>query len=203
MSSLPATTHVPLFYLFQPDSERIEAALRAGSAHPLSYEGVGGTETGIRPDWWFHARDIELGHGKDTFLRARAALDAWTQFDLPWVKLHNRGVPLREGEMVAFSSRQFGIWALNVCRIVYTLDESPPDGPHRYGFGYGTLESHAVQGEERFLVEWDPSDDSVRFEIAKFSRPCHPLVRVARPLTWWVQTRFTQDALQRMKGEMH
>lgn len=202
LSTLPASPVPPLFSLFQPKAASIEAALPRLDGAPLSYTEVGGTESGERPDWWYHREDVALGTGEATFRAAVDALERWVPFDLPWVHLHDPALAIEPGRLVAFSSRQFGIWALNVCRIVYVVDERTEAGVHRFGFGYGTLASHAVQGEERFLITWDPADDTVRFEVAKFSRARHFLVRAAGPLTWWIQTRFTRDALERMRKEV-
>lgn len=180
----------------------MEAAIPGWEAQPLSYTEVGGTESGERPPWWFHREDVVVGRGQDCFERAADAVARWVPFDLAWVDLLCPQAPPELGQTVAFASRQFGVWALNVCRVVYVVDERPENGPWRMGFGYGTIASHAVQGEERFIAIWDRNTDEVRFEIAKFSRPRHVLVRAAGPLTWWIQTRFTQDALQRVAEEV-
>ena len=67
----------------------------------------------------------------------------------------------------------------------------------RFGFAYGTVGNHVVKGEERFVVD-RAGDGSVRFSIAKFSRPAHPLVRLAGPVSRRLQRRFSVDALARM-----
>ena len=99
--------------------------------------------------------------------------------------------------LVAFASRQLGVWTLNMCRIVYVFDENEPDSA-RYGFAYGTLDNHAVAGEELFELTWDKITDRVSFRIAKFSRPAHPLVWLAGPLATRIQERFTENALARL-----
>jgi uncharacterized protein (UPF0548 family) len=172
----------------RPEAAGLAAAVEAGG--PLSYAEVGATEGPLPAGYHHDAQQISLGRGAETFARARAAIRAWKPFDLPWVHLHRPDAPIAVGEVVAFSSRQLGLWAANVCRIVEVVDDD-----RRYGFAYGTLAGHVVAGEERFLVAWDPHTDEVTFEIRKFSRAAHPLVTLAGPVARWVQRRFTRDAL--------
>lgn len=204
MTDLPANRPPRLFSLRRPDARAIASALPSLIDEPLSYTQVGGTETGERPPWRTEAEDVVLGTGQAVFERAADAVARWVQFDLDWVELHDPGKAPEVDMLVAFASRQLGMWAFNVCRVVLVVDERDPDARSwRYGFAYGTLASHAVQGEERFMVSWDRDTDQVRFEISKFSRAKHPLVRVAGPITWWIQSKFTRDALQRVADEVH
>ena len=62
-----------------------------------------------------------------------------------------------------------GLWWLNACLIVYVVAES--GSLSKFGFAYGTLPGHVESGEERFLIEWDLSDDGVWYNILAFSRP--------------------------------
>ena len=75
-------------------------------------------------------------------------------------------------------------------------DEEP--SLQRYGFAVGTLPGHVECGEERFTVEWQAADDTVFYEVFAFSRPDHPLVRLAGPLARRIQRRFALDSLQSM-----
>jgi uncharacterized protein (UPF0548 family) len=109
-------------------------------------------------------------------------------FDIGWIELCWPDVPIRTGSTVAVLARHFGFWSLNVCRIVYEIDE-----PRRYGFAYGTLPEHAEAGEERFTVEWR-DDDSVWYDILAFSREKHPLAKMAYPLSRMLQVRFRRDS---------
>jgi uncharacterized protein (UPF0548 family) len=102
--------------------------------------------------------------------------------------------------VVAFSSRQAGLWALNLCRIVDVSDVSA-ERESRFAFAYGTLAGHVVAGEERFELVWDHASDEVSFEIRKFSRLQHWVVRLCAPIARYMQARFSQLAianLQRM-----
>jgi len=62
------------------------------------------------------------------------------------------------------------------------------------------LLDHVERGEERFLVEWDPTDGSVWYDILAFSRPRHPLVRASFPVARMLQKRFARDSMAVMKS---
>ncbi len=98
--------------------------------------------------------------------------------------------------LVGTLARVFGLWVVNVCRIVYVVDEKGP--VTRYGLAYGTLRGHAEIGEERFLVEWHLADDSVWYDIRPVSKPGSFLTRLAYPLTRRLQRRFGHDSLRAM-----
>ena len=52
--------------------------------------------------------------------------------------------------------------------------------------------------EERFTVEWNRADDSVWYDLWSFSRPGHPLARLAGPYVRRLQRRFAEDSLRAM-----
>lgn len=181
----------PSLSLGFPGRDQVALALSAAAHAPLSYPLEGATD-GPLPEGWDHDdASAPVGKGPEDFARARAALRAWVPFSLPWIRLHRDDVPLRRGELVAFSSRQLGLWTLNVCRIVAVHDDE-----RRFGFTYGTVDGHVVAGEERFLATFDPDTGVVSFGIRKFSRPRHPLVRLAGPLARHIQRRFTLEAIE-------
>ena len=73
------------------------------------------------------------------------------------------------------------------------------DGPvQRFGFAYGTLPGHAETGEERFLIEWDRTDNSVWYDVFAFSRPRHPLTRLGYPFARLTQNRFARQSAASM-----
>ena len=103
--------------------------------------------------------------------------------------------------LFCFLSHQYGLWALNVSRIVYLIDDDT-NLVRRFGFAYGTVGSHSVSGEESFTIELDKRTDQLFFRLAKFSRPAHLFTKIAPPLTTQAQDRFTRDALVRFKQEV-
>jgi uncharacterized protein (UPF0548 family) len=140
---------------------------------------------------------VRLGRGEAVFDAARAALRRWQQFQLGWVELCWPDTPVQVGAGVAVLARAAGFWWLNACRIVYVVDEAGP--ARRFGYAYGTLPSHAGRGEERFLVEMDPADGSVWYDILAFSRPGGWLIRLGYPRVRQVQKRFGRDSAAAMQ----
>ena len=191
-----------MFTLTEPSESDIAKFLSAQSSLPFSYTEVGVTGVkrtaqstathGYNVD---HNR-IELGRGAEVYARAVAALKQWRQFDLGWVTLVPRGVKIEQGATVAVKARACGMWSLNACRVVYVVDEMDS----RFGFAYGTLPDHIERGEERFLIEWNRTDDSVWYDILAFSQPRHPLVKLGAPVARMMQKRFARDSLAAMKS---
>src|SRR5438552_3587101 len=138
-----------MFLARRPSRQAIERFIGASQELPLSYSPIGivATETG-RGD-----RDeavATIGNGPADFDRARAALLAWTQFDIGWVELFPRHASVEAGTVVAVLIRHFGFWSLNGCRVVYGTGGR--EDRDRFGFAYGTLTNHAEAGEELFDV---------------------------------------------------
>lgn len=185
------------FSLWRPSERRIAEAVGHAADAPLSYAPVGATR-GPLPEGFDHdVQSAVIGHGRDAWSRAADALRRWEQFDQPWIRFHRPETPITPGAIVAFSSWQYGVWALNLCRIVDVLDVEDAAG-RRFGFSYGTLAGHTVAGEERFEVSWDAATDEVRFEIRKYSQLRHWLVRALGPLARRAQARFSRDAILRV-----
>lgn len=167
---------------------------------PYSYEHVGATRTTPPEGWNVDRYGGVVGHGADDWARAKKAVDDLVMFDLGWTHLmqHN-GV--RPGVEVVFAAWLFGVWTVNACRIVYTVDDSD-DTRARYGFAYGTLGQHALRGEELFCAEWDKQTDEVRFEVFKFSKPQHLVVQLFMPVARYFQERFNRDCIDRVRREV-
>jgi len=197
MSELPAPPSAPILRLLRPDPAAVASLAAASRGLPFSYEAVGGTRKGGVPGFRVDRHAEVIGVGQADFERAVAAIERWAMFDLPWVELLDPSAPIEPGQVVAFASHQLGVWMVNICRVVYVVDEKQED-MHRFGFAYGTLPGHAVAGEELFLATWDRSTDEVRFAVEKFSRARHPLVRLAGPVGRAVQDRFSVQAIARM-----
>jgi uncharacterized protein (UPF0548 family) len=136
-----------------------------------------------------------IGQGEAAFAAACQGFARWAEFDLGWVRVANPDTPIAAGEMVAVEVHAFGLWSLNLSRIVDTIDTAD-----RFGFVYATSAQHAEEGEERFLLEFAPEDGSVWYHLEALSRPRHPLARLAYPLTRSLQHRFARDSHLRMRG---
>ena len=183
-----------MFRITEPCDEDVDKFIVNQQNLPFTYAEVGATNTTPPSGYKVDHNRIQLGTGEATFKTGVEALKNWRHFDLGWVTVVPRGVPIEVGATVAVKARAFGTWSLNASRVVYTIDED-----RRFGFAYGTLPDHVELGEERFLIEWLP-DDSVWYDIHAFSRPKHPLVRLSAPLARLLQKRFAQDSLARMKS---
>ena len=185
-----------MFFLTEPSDPTITKFIASQQNLPFSYQAVGATN-GVLPEGYVvdHNR-IQLGTGSPVYKLAVEALNSWKQFDLGWVSIVPRGVPVRVGATVAVKARAFGTWSLSAARVVYVINES--GATERFGFAYGTLQDHVETGEERFSVEWNLNDDSVWYDILAFSRPRHVLVRLAAKQARKLQKQFAQDSMQRM-----
>jgi uncharacterized protein (UPF0548 family) len=183
--------------LRKPADELIRRYLAAQSKLEFTYSGIGTTASTPPADYTVDHSRMQLGSGEQAFNRARRALDEWQQFALGWVEAWPVATPLRQGETVAVLIRGFGVWWLNAARIVYVADERAPTYA-RYGFAYGTLPGHVEAGEERFLVEWDRTDNSVWYDIRAFSRPRHVLTRIGQWHVRRMQQRFRNDSAAAM-----
>lgn len=170
--------------------------MTAQKALPFTYEAVGTTTETPPAGYVVDRTRIRLGEGEAVFRSAIAALRRWEQFNLGWVQAWPPETSIQKGEVVAVIGRAIGVWWLNACRVVYVVDEGGPIS--KFGFAYGTLPGHVESGEERFLIEWDRSDDAVWYDILAFSRPNHVLTRLGYPVVRRLQKRFGRDSAASM-----
>ena len=182
--------------LRKPTAESIRPFLEAQAKLPFTYSAVGATATTPPAGYVVDHTRIKLGEGEPVFQLARAALQRWEQFRLGWVEAWSQNNRIQVGEVVAVMGRAIGLWWLNACLIVYVVDESGPIT--KFGFAYGTLPGHVESGEERFLIEWDRSDNSVWYDILAFSKPNHFLTRLGYPMVRRTQKQFGRDSAASM-----
>ena len=185
-----------MLLLRKPSATGISRFLAEQAKLELTYKAIGATggdpPTGYVLD---HTR-FNLGSGEATFELAKDALRNWKQFRLGWLEAAPDDTPIVKGAVVAIVAQAFGFWWLNACRIIATFDEVGKTS--RFGFAYGTLPSHIGTGEERFLIEWDQTDDSVWYDVLAFSKPNHLLARSAYPLVRRAQKRFGRESSEAM-----
>ena len=180
----------------KPSVDALRRFLAAQRELPFTYEAVGAT-AGTPPAGYVVDRTrIKLGEGEAVFQSAIAALRRWEQFRLGWVAAWPSDTPIEPGEVVAVMGRAIGFWWLNACRVVYVVGETGPLS--KFGFAYGTLPGHVESGEERFLIEWDRSDDGVWYDIIAFSRPNQFSARLGYPVVRRLQNRFGRDSAAAM-----
>ncbi len=184
-----------MFLLRRPSASTIDRFVRDSSALPLSYGPVGvlGSPGTNRVD----EAVVTIGRGAEDYARARAALCAWTQFDIGWVELHPRGASIDVGTNVAVLVRHLGFWSLNACRVVYEVGDRT-NGSH-CGYAYGTLPTHAEAGEELFEVSMDERSGAVTYRIRATSQERALLARIGQPIARTLQERFRRDSATAMR----
>lgn len=189
-----------LFRLKFPTNSELERLIERQQNQPLSYPIVSSgvsiqekTPEGYRYD----DNRILLGKGQAIFEAGRQAIQAWKMFPGGWACIYSDKTPIEVGRVVVMCAQVWGLWWLNVSRIVFTIDE-----PNRFGFAYGTLQHHAESGEELFQVRID-ADDNVFYEIQAFSCPHYWAARWAFPVARYFQRQFVKESLTKMKKIVH
>lgn len=181
----------------KPSGNQLKAFIEQQAELPLSYPEVEATRGPAPAGYAVDQHRVQLGWGEAAFQRARRALLRWRMFELSWVQLCWPNVAVQPGNTVGVLAYAAGIWWLNACRVVYTLEKGGE--VEQLGFAYGTLPDHAARGEERFLVEWRRSDESVWYDVLAYSQPNHRLARLGGRLARRTQKRFAADSLQAMQ----
>jgi uncharacterized protein (UPF0548 family) len=182
--------------LREPRAQTVAKFLAAQTSLDFTYCAVGATATTPPQGFVVDHTRVRLEEGEPAFEKAKTALRRWDQFRLGWVEAYSPAVEIRPGDPVALIARRAGMWWLNACRIIYVIDEPGPI--RRYGYAYGTLPDHAASGEERFLVEWNPADNIVWYDILAFSRPRTFLTRVGYRYMRRIQKQFGKDSAAAM-----
>ncbi|MCH8060125.1 MAG: DUF1990 domain-containing protein [Proteobacteria bacterium] len=185
-----------MFLLRKPDDRRLRQIMDGYQHDQPSYSEVGQTRGQLPQGYQIDHHRVQLGVTRETFERARQALFNWQMFRLNWLEPCWPRQPVKEGVLVGTLARIFGLWTVNVCRVVYVVEES--GDVEKFGFAYGTLPGHVECGEERFTVEWHRDDDSVWYDILAFSKPGHILTRLGYPMARRLQKRFAVDSMQAM-----
>ena len=140
----------------------------------------------------FHANrgSTRVGLGSANFEAACDAVRRWEMFPGDWLSVDTHGETVACGVTAAVVARCLGIWTVNCCRVV-DVQESD----RRFAFTYATTDQHALEGAERFTVDWR-GDDTVWFSINAIARPCDWIVRVGLPLVKRLQRRFAVESPQ-------
>jgi uncharacterized protein (UPF0548 family) len=192
--------HTSLVFSFtQPTADAIKQQLAAAFQLPASLSCFLTLQLGLKtprlPSGFAHDYSRScIGHGERTFHRARRAFEEWAPFDLGWVAVANPSAPISTGQVVAVEAHTLGLWSLSLSRIVQVLD-----APTSFGFLYSTTPLHVEEGEERFLLTFDPESGDVWYDLEAVSRPRHPLARFGFPITRSFQHKFARESHRRMK----
>jgi uncharacterized protein (UPF0548 family) len=188
-----------MFSLLKPSQPSILRKLETARELPTSYGPPLNTQSGLdglRVPRGFvrdHTRS-EIGRGPAAFKTAQSAFRRWEHFNLGWVRIANPEAPIEPGEIIAMESHTLGLWTVNFSRILYTIDE-----PHRFGYGYGTTARHVERGEERFLLEFDPTSGAVTYELLAASQPAHWMTWLGYPYARSRQHKFARESHRHMR----
>lgn len=188
-----------MFTLAKPTNDMIRQFLNEQCKRDFTYPQSSGASQ-IPHGYVVDHHRVVLGEGQQAFNAAVDALKRWRQFQLGWVEAWPSDTAIREGEVVAVVAHVFGVWCVNACRIVRTIDEAQL--VRRFGFAYGTLPGHVESGEEQFLVELDPAMGQVSYDILAFSKPRHVLAKLGYPIVRRLQKRFALDSMAVMKASV-
>jgi uncharacterized protein (UPF0548 family) len=141
---------------------------------------------------------VVVGRGEADFARAVDALTAWKHMRLDWLDVIPREPSIDVGTTVLVMARHFGLWSLNACRVVYSVEEST--GVYTsFGFAYGTLGEHVVRGEEIFEARYDRRTGDVAFRIRAASQPRVLLAKIGGPLARHLQERFRKESCDALR----
>lgn len=187
-----------VFRLIQPTAAVIEE--QVATARNLPIDGPGllamrhGLKTGVLANDYAHDHLRSLvGQGGDVFAAAKRAFERWAMFDLGWVGIANPQALIAPGQVVAVETHTLRLWSLNLCRITEVVDTD-----ELFGFIYSTTAMHVEQGEERFLLEFNPATGDVWYDLEAVSRPRSYLARIGYPITRGYQHRFARDSHRQM-----
>ena len=187
-----------MIVLGEPSNKKIEEFLFSQTEQSFSYKDIGMTREAkiANSDYVIDHYRTLLGKGSLIFDRGVSSLKNWQQFKIGWLKIWPSEVNIETGATICLLISFTAWYFLCACRIVYVINE---DGPvKRFGFAYGTLPEHPACGEERFLVEWDTTDNNVWYDVLAFSHPAGFLTKLAYPISRIIQKKFAQDSKQAM-----
>lgn len=189
-----------MFFLQRPTTTAIERFLDRSRTLPLSYQPTGIVRG---PSFLSRLDDViaVIGRGDADFVRARAALTAWRQFNVGWIETFPRDASIEPGTTLAVLIRHAGFWSLNGTRVLQpAAGDTTRDGNWcTFGYTYGTLTNHAEHGEELFEVSLDPQSGEVRYRIRAVSWPQSPLALLGHPIARALQACFRRDSAAVMR----
>jgi uncharacterized protein (UPF0548 family) len=185
-----------MFLTHRPSQRELEEFIERSRGLPLSYAPVGIARYSP-PGFNSDLATTVIGHGRDTFERAKSALALWRHYEMGWVELFPAGAAIDPGTNVGVLVRHLGFWSLNGCRVVYRVGDGESESS--FGFAYGTLTNHAELGEEIFEVRLEPESEAVIYRIQAVSKPRAPLARLGYPIARYFQERFRRDSTRALR----
>jgi uncharacterized protein (UPF0548 family) len=182
-----------VFRLHKPTEAAIQEQIVTTTGKPAASPRFLSIEDGLHPGHlgsYSHDRSkSSLGHGEAVFAAAKLAFAHWQMFDLGWTRMLNTSALIACGQVVAVEVHSLGLWSVNLSLILETVDSGT-----RFGFLYSTTAEHVEQGEETFVLNYDPATGEVSYELEAVSRPRHVLAKLGYPVTRFFQHRFARDS---------
>lgn len=184
--------------IFRPSDDLIRNTLRRLHLDKYSYPAITYTKNQSRPDGYnVDYSQAKLGRGKETFEKAKKALMNLEMLRLRWMWPITEKPGINPDGLISVVANVCGLYFVNMTRIVYIIDEHEPSA-RRFGFAYGTLEEHAMKGEERFLLKFDSGSEDVSYDIFAISRPNKVYTWCGYPYARYLQKSFARDSLSAM-----
>ncbi len=177
-----------MFSVRKPSPSALDAVARDQREKRLSYLEVGATRVGLPPGYRHSRHAVELGRGESVFVRATEGLRRWQAHLRAGIHVHPGDAPVKNLTVV-LAVPLAPVYVTVACRIVHVTEER-----RRFGFAYGTLPQHVIEGEEAFVVERDDAD-RVRFVVTAFFRPHGRLVGTVGPLVYAMDQRLVRRYL--------
>lgn len=178
--------------LRKPSPAHLRSLLDQQEEQNLSYPEVGATRTGLPPGYRHGRHEVTLGGGARVFDRAVQDLRNWRPQRGAGVAVTPSNAAIESGTALVLTPRVAGVYLTLACRLVYVTAE-----PDRFGFAYGTLPHHVLQGEEAFVVQRDQTD-AVLFTVTTFVRPRGRFWRVLAPFADELDQLFVRRYLRAM-----
>ncbi|MDR3754399.1 MAG: DUF1990 domain-containing protein [Terracidiphilus sp.] len=187
-----------MFSLRKPAEDAVNEQISIARGHPSASPWFLTIADGLLDDDlgpFAHDRSrSSLGSGESVFSAAKRAFTNWQMFDLGWVRVVNTTAPIECRQIIAVEVHALGLWSVNLSEILETVDSET-----QFGFLYSTTLHHAEQGEEIFLLRFDPATGEVNYELEAVSRPRHLPAKVGYPITRGFQHKFARDSHRRMR----
>ncbi|MEO7397447.1 MAG: DUF1990 domain-containing protein [Ilumatobacteraceae bacterium] len=180
--------------LMRPSPDELRSLIADAESASLTYAPVGISAWEVAPAGYrFDRFACTLGRGDAVFGRASDALRNWRVHKGAGLIVLAEGPPVC-GAVVAMSAPLPIGYIDAVCRIVAVVEEHD-----RFGFVYGSLPVHPVQGEESFIAVRS-AEGNVTFEITAVSQPRLLLARACPPIARKLQRSAMNRYLQAMRS---
>lgn len=138
-----------------------------------------------------------VGSGDIDFELGRALLLDWRQFPGDWAHAVADG-PTEPGQHVAVLARCFGIYVMNVCRVVEVAEYSDENSA-TFSIIYATVASHDLVGAEAFELIWNRHSNDVCYRVTSYARPRSLIARVCYLYIRSLQRRFVAESCETVR----